>query len=867
VALVRVYCGLASTPKAAARDSSTAWLTVAVVDDAGRLLDVCDIGDDSAGYAELGALLAERSGGTAGLAVAADSDEHVVTLLLAAAGRPLAIADEDALDDYAERFGDDDSPDEMEAPQSERRAIGLARALQAGALAAAGQVAPRELMALKPVLAAHAALTAGRQGAAVALREVLRELYPAALRAYPDPAAPIPLAILDALPEPGLLGSGATNRGRDAAVAGDLAKAGVSDLDTITEAITSLRVAVSETPRRAGIGKTLTTAVAETIRQSVAAVRACDGAILALIGLLDEKATPVAVPVSATGGLVGATRSRAVSTTPLSPLRAVREQAPAAPAAGGQRRARPAAQTPAAAQQPAAGLVPPIITTPIGGPSGAHAAPPGPVLPAAAAHSAPSHAAPTSANRAVPQQSAAAAGTVQPSGLVLPPGVSPSVPRQPGYATGTQPIVPPRRAAMGASPLPSRPQPQVPADQPFQGYPPFPAPQSGQAQVPTPRLAPEIPAPGSREDWPLSTNGNGSVMPPPPAPPVLDPTAYQPSALPPTVLDQSGTRPAIQESNRVGRVTPPWLADDLPAEPAPLRLVEPESALDRVLRENSQAIRQQPNDFAALREPSQQLPRQSSYALREPSQTLPQQPNYALREPSQPLPSYSPLREPSQQQPSYALREPSQQQPSYALREPSQPLPMATPGTGYNRYDPPGGYGNDPLNEPMSFPPSLRLVNPGNPADLPSSVSDDGDGDLLIFAEARSAWFSHTAEHSALSFDSQADAGWRAAARANSPVHGDETGAGLPRRVPQANLVPGSPLPPAAERPLRIVRDPAAMAAHTTGYFRGSRRGEEVRGFAVGGRPGREQQAGWDFSRDNWDGEDQGYEYRSAAQR
>ena len=62
-------------------------------------------------------------------------------------------------------------------------------------------------MALKPVLSAHAAMAAGRHGTAVALREVLRELYPAALRAYPDPAEPIPLAILDALPEPGLLGA------------------------------------------------------------------------------------------------------------------------------------------------------------------------------------------------------------------------------------------------------------------------------------------------------------------------------------------------------------------------------------------------------------------------------------------------------------------------------------------------------------------------------------------------------------------------------------------------------------------------------------------------------------------------------------
>jgi hypothetical protein len=93
------------------------------------------------------------------------------------------------------------------------------------------------------------------------------------------------------------------------------------------------------------------------------------------------------------------------------------------------------------------------------------------------------------------------------------------------------------------------------------------------------------------------------------------------------------------------------------------------------------------------------------------------------------------------------------------------------------------------------------------------------------------------------------------------PNVGTSTSSGLPRRVPQQNLVPGSALP--VERPLRIVRDAAAIAAHTTGYFRGWRRGQEVGGFAVGGRPGRESTDGWDFSRDNG-GRD--YEYRSAGQ-
>ncbi len=421
MALVRVYCGLASAPPAAAvRSSASAWLTAAVVDDAGRLLDVCDISDDAVGYAELGALLSERSGGTAGVAVAADSAEHQITLLLAAAGRPLSIADEESLDDYANRFGDDDSPDEVQASTNVRRAVGLSRGLQAGALAASVQSAPRELMALKPVLAAHAALATGRQGAAVALREVLRELYPAALRAYPDPAEPIPLAILDALPEPGLLGQGGSSRDRDAEVATQLVEAGVADLETVTEAITSLRVAISETPRRAGIGKTLTTAVAETIRQSVAAVRACDSGITALVGLLTEKAAPV--PTLARSF---PTRQRPAQ-APSAPLRAVREDAVTAPA-------------------------------------------PDPVR------------VPTGAN---PRYEPAAPDYGYPAS---PAAMAPMPAPRPGP-------IPAQRPA--ADPLPTR-----PTDRPVEVELP--------RQPEPPRLAPGVPAPGTRADWPLNTSAAG----------------------------------------------------------------------------------------------------------------------------------------------------------------------------------------------------------------------------------------------------------------------------------------------------------------------------------------------------------------------
>ena len=147
-----------------------------------------------------------------------------------------------------------------------------------------------------------------------------------------------------------------------------------------------------------------------------------------------------------------------------------------------------------------------------------------------------------------------------------------------------------------------------------------------------------------------------------------------------------------------------------------------------------------------------------------------------------------------------------------------------------------------------------------------TAVCREGDGDLLIFAATRSAWFTgQDEEEKDVNWSSSADVGWRAAEQAAQPAVGDETRAGLPKRVPQANLVPGSPL--REERPLRIVRDPASIAAHTTGYFRGWRRGQEIGGYAVGGRPGREAAGGWDFSRDGGVDENAEYEYRSAGYR
>ncbi|HEU4347289.1 MAG TPA: transposase, partial [Actinoplanes sp.] len=198
---------------------------------------------------------------------------------------------------------------------------------------------------------------------------------------------------------------------------------------------------------------------------------------------------------------------------------------------------------------------------------------------------------------------------------------------------------------------------------------------------------------------------------------------------------------------------------------------------------------------------------------------------------------------------------------------PSEPPPLRLVESQLNGFD------SAPGDAASTEPPPLRLVDPsaagragraGRRNTLTAldrstqpPVPAEGDGDLLIFAAARSAWFTgHDDAPTEMEWSSPLDTGWQAAEKAASPEVAAETSAGLPKRVPQANLVPGSPL--RDEHPLRIVRDAASIAAHTTGYFRGWRRGQEIGGYAIGGRPGRESAGGWDFSRDG-----QGDDYRN----
>jgi signal transduction histidine kinase len=139
----------------------------------------------------------------------------------------------------------------------------------------------------------------------------------------------------------------------------------------------------------------------------------------------------------------------------------------------------------------------------------------------------------------------------------------------------------------------------------------------------------------------------------------------------------------------------------------------------------------------------------------------------------------------------------------------------------------------------------------------PSPAGPQPDDTLPIFDSVESDWFrargcrppgrdpqagtAATAPSSTWPDDSQSaphtwtspgDDGWRAAAAILSPVTAGLTGAGLPRRTPQANLVPGS----AGERlarPARAAESAELARSRLAGFQRGSRRARDVTVAAV----------------------------------
>jgi hypothetical protein len=127
---------------------------------------------------------------------------------------------------------------------------------------------------------------------------------------------------------------------------------------------------------------------------------------------------------------------------------------------------------------------------------------------------------------------------------------------------------------------------------------------------------------------------------------------------------------------------------------------------------------------------------------------------------------------------------------------------------------------------------TARLASPVAPAAPVPQETGSGDGRVVVPtamnpAEARrlpiyeaveSSWFSaarrvpgpaRTAVKAGGQWSSPADEGWRAAQTVESPAVGSPTEAGLPRRTPNANLVPGTvpSSPPPEPLPSRSAAD------------------------------------------------------------
>ncbi|TDC98301.1 HAMP domain-containing protein [Nonomuraea deserti] len=104
---------------------------------------------------------------------------------------------------------------------------------------------------------------------------------------------------------------------------------------------------------------------------------------------------------------------------------------------------------------------------------------------------------------------------------------------------------------------------------------------------------------------------------------------------------------------------------------------------------------------------------------------------------------------------------------------------------------PPGGWSNDTM-PPQRPGFDHRDPDPGTAGSIPAAPPASGGDDYLpIFAAVESAWFGRDGSGASWG-PSKADEGWSAAEAVVEPVRNGSTAAGLPKRVPKANLVPGS---------------------------------------------------------------------------
>ncbi|MEV4174812.1 ATP-binding protein, partial [Nonomuraea sp. NPDC049709] len=122
-----------------------------------------------------------------------------------------------------------------------------------------------------------------------------------------------------------------------------------------------------------------------------------------------------------------------------------------------------------------------------------------------------------------------------------------------------------------------------------------------------------------------------------------------------------------------------------------------------------------------------------------------------------------------------------------AALPPQRPAADDRPGTGWGADT--GGSDMGFRRSRYEMPETESAATGPIPVVKPAS---SGDEYLPIFASVESKWFDQGAEGEATWGSAKADAGWNAAQAVVEPVRDGATAAGLPKRVPKANLVPGS---------------------------------------------------------------------------
>jgi HAMP domain-containing protein len=121
---------------------------------------------------------------------------------------------------------------------------------------------------------------------------------------------------------------------------------------------------------------------------------------------------------------------------------------------------------------------------------------------------------------------------------------------------------------------------------------------------------------------------------------------------------------------------------------------------------------------------------------------------------------------------------------------------------------------------------------------LPLAGSTGPENRLPIFEAVESDWFrrgghpvgrvASPPDADEASWSSPADAGWQAAEAVRAPVFADTTQAGLPKRVPKANLVPGGAGSPAAPAPPAAGRSASQTRQRLSSYQQGIRKARET---------------------------------------